>query len=95
MCEHLIQLEKELKSLGIKETFRGQPWSNNCREWVYFDCVFEMEKIRKRYNFPSFIESHVNNDGKSGLEAGFVCDQCKDGLIGVHPNVGKGKLILE
>ena len=94
MCEHLIALDKELKSMGIKETSRGQPWTGNCREWVYYDCVLDLEKIRTRYKFPSFIESHSNDDPRSGLEAGFVCDQCKDGVVGVHPSLAKGKQVI-
>ena len=91
MCEHLMELDKELKEKGIKETFRGQPWSDNCREWVYYDCVLNLEKLRERFKFPVFIEAHVNDDSRSGLEAGFVCELCKDGVIGIHPNVGSGK----
>jgi hypothetical protein len=94
MCEHLILIDRELKSKGIKETFRGQPWSDNCREWVYYDCVFDFEKIRSRYNFPDFVVTHFNDDARSGLEAGFVCDQCKDGVIGAHPTVSKGKQVI-
>jgi hypothetical protein len=51
MCEHLTALENELKSKGLKETYRGQPWSGNCREWVYYDCVLDVEKLKSRYNF--------------------------------------------
>ena len=95
MCEHLIELDNELKAKGIRETFRGRPWSDNCREWVYYDCILDLEKIRARYEFPFFVESHVNDDNKSGMEAGFVCDLCKDGVIGLHPHFGKGKRIVE
>ena len=91
MCDHLAQLDKELKERGIKETFRGQPWTANTREWVYYDCVLVLDKIRNRYIFPEFIESHVNNDDKSGMEAGFYCDRCKDGVIGIHPRRWQGK----
>ena len=38
LCDHLKPLEAELKQSGIKEAYRGQAWSHNCREWVYFDC---------------------------------------------------------
>jgi hypothetical protein len=92
MCEHLIALENELKAQNIKETYRGQPWSDNCREWVYFDCALDLERIRKRYNFPDFISTHVNNDSRSGLEAGFVCDQCHDAIMGHHPSLASGKI---
>jgi hypothetical protein len=91
MCEHLIKLDKDLTARGIVETFRGQPWSKNCREWVYYDCVFNLEKLRARYQFPSTIEVHRNDDNKSGMEAGFVCVLCHDGVIGVHPHFGKHK----
>lgn len=95
MCEHLSELDNELKAQGIEETYRGQPWSHNCREWVYYDCVFDLEKVRSRFELPSFVETHVNNDNKSGMEAGFVCDLCKDGVIGVHPQFGEGKRLVE
>jgi hypothetical protein len=95
MCEHLIELERELKTKRIKETFRGLPWSDNCREWVYYDCVLNLERVRSRFKFPDFVVDHVNADMKSGMEAGFVCEQCKDGVIGVHPQFGQGKIRIE
>jgi hypothetical protein len=95
MCEHLIELDNELKARGIKETFRGQPWSDNCREWVYYDCVLDLQKIRDRHRFPFCIEAHVNDDMRSGMEAGFVCDACKDAVIGVHPHFSQGRKIVE
>jgi hypothetical protein len=94
MCEHLQALDNELKAKRIRETFRGQPWSDNCREWVYYDCVINMEAVRVRYNFPAFVSNHMNDDVKSGLEAGFVCDLCKDGVMGVHLQVGEGKFTM-
>ena len=48
MCIHLKPLEDYLKKLGIAETFRGQPWSENCREWVYFDCVLNPESLKTK-----------------------------------------------
>ncbi|MBK9550668.1 MAG: hypothetical protein IPO45_00490 [Saprospiraceae bacterium] len=44
MCEHLIELENELKLIDIKENSRGA-WSANCREWVYYDCYLKTETI--------------------------------------------------
>lgn len=95
MCEHLTRLDIELKEKGIKETFRGQAWNDNTREWVYFDCVLSLEKIRQRYNFPDFVKIHVNDDNKSGMEAGFYCEKCKDGVMGLHPHLGQGKIKIE
>jgi hypothetical protein len=84
MCEHLEMLEQELKRRNIKETYRGQAWSKNCREWVYYDCYFDIEQLRKRFNFPYFIKYHSNDDVKSGLEEGFVCELCNDTIMGLH-----------
>jgi hypothetical protein len=92
MCEHLISLDTELKAKGIKEKFRGKAWGDNCREWVYYDCVLSLEKIKARYDFPDFVKIHVNDDNKSGMEAGFYCDVCKDGVMGLHSHFGQGKI---
>ena len=86
MCEHLQPLENYLKAEKIPETFRGQAWSDNCREWVYFDCVLETESLRSRFRFPSFVVKHENTDERSGTELGLVCTLCKDAIMGLHPN---------
>ena len=94
MCEHLEALDNELKAMGLKETFRGQAWGDSTREWVYYDCVFDLENIQRRYNLPPFVTIHLNDDIKSGMEAGFSCDQCKDGVMGHHPHFGNGKRLV-
>lgn len=82
VCEHLIKLEKELLDAGITETYRGQAWSDNCREWVYFDTVLNTDSLAKRLNLPSCVRIHENLDQKSGTERGFVCEICNDGIMG-------------
>lgn len=89
MCEHLIDLENYIKKLNIVETYRGKAWSDNCREWIYYDCYFNIEKIRLRFDFPKFIINHSNDDIRSGLEEGFVCSKCKDGIIGLNSRYNK------
>lgn len=84
MCEHLLPLEKHLQAQGIPETFRGQAWSTNCREWVYFDCYLDISSLQEKFGFPAFVKHHVNNDPRSGLEEGFVCYECHDAIIGLH-----------
>ena len=91
MCEHLAALESELKNKGIKETFRGKAWSENCREWIYYDCVLSIEKLRRRLDLPDSVKIHINDNNKSGTEAGFYCELCKDGIMGIHPNFGQDK----
>ena len=85
MCAHLYQVEVYLKEQGVSETFRGQSWSANCREWIYYDCVLKPEALITKFVLPSFIVIHENNDLKSGTELGLVCTQCNDGIMGKHP----------
>lgn len=84
MCKHLIQLDKALKAQGHLELSRGQSWSKNCREWVYYDCYLDIESLRKEFGFPDFIKHHENDDPKSGTEEGFVCELCNDGIMGLN-----------
>lgn len=82
VCSHLRPLEQALQAAGIKETFRGAAWSQNCREWVYFDVRLEVEALRKRFAFPPCVVVHENTDERSGLEKGFVCEECHDAVMG-------------
>ena len=93
-CEHLFPLEKELLDRGVKETYRGQAWSDNCREWVYFDCYFDTEGIKRRLNFPDCVVVHENRDPKAGTERGFCCEQCHDGIMG-HLDPSPGMILHE
>ena len=90
-CEHLYPLERELLENGIKETCRGSPWSKNCREWVYFDCVFtNLEKTRERFAMDTdLIQIHSHLGTHDGQEHGLVCQTCKDAILGKHPETVK------
>jgi len=86
MCEHVKPLEDYLRAQKIREIFRGQAWSDNCREWVYFDCVLDTESLKEKFQLPSFVVSHENTDERSGTELGLVCTQCKDAIMGLYPS---------
>jgi hypothetical protein len=85
LCEHLAPMEAELKARGIGETFRGQAWSDNCREWVYFDCVLDVAGLRRRHSPAPCVVDHENRDPRSGTERGLVCTEHHDGIMGRHP----------
>lgn len=91
VCEHLCKLEDAISLAGIAETYRGQAWSKNCREWVYFDCVLDAAEICATFDLAACVSEHVNDDPKSGREFGLVCDTCHDGIVGVHPKDAMGK----
>jgi hypothetical protein len=93
VCEHLSALEQEILGRGLKETFRGQAWSNHCREWVYFDCYFDRSALRERFQFAECVSDHEHRGTFDGQEAGFVCHQCWDAIMGLHPEGAAGHLI--
>ena len=81
-CEHLIKLEKAILEQGIRETFRGQAWSRNCREWVYFDCYIDIEAVRERFALPDCVKDHSHRGTHDGQENGLYCSLCHDGIMG-------------
>jgi hypothetical protein len=64
MCEHLIELDNYIKSKNIKETFRGKAWSENCHEWVYYDCILNINKLKETFNFDDCVIIHEYKDIK-------------------------------
>ena len=82
VCEHLEILETALIDAGVRVTYRGQPWSRNCREWVYFDAAMDVEAIRDRFGLEPPVSTHENTDPKSGIERGFYCSACHDAIMG-------------
>ena len=88
MCPHLAPLEKELIQSKVKELFRGKAWSDNCREWVYFDCIFSLDEVSSRFHFDEdIIKRHIHQARHEGSEAGFYCTLCQDAIMGYHPDV--------
>jgi hypothetical protein len=84
VCEHLRPLEQVLLARGIAETFRGAAWSMNCREWVYFSCHIDVEAVQKNLVLPACVKAHSHRGTHDGPEKGFVCDTCKDGIMGFY-----------
>lgn len=83
LCVHLADLEKAIMESGVKETYRGASWSENCREWVYFDVTLDTDALRQRFKLPDYVQLHENKDQRSGLERGFVCTLCHDAVMGL------------
>lgn len=91
VCEHLKPLEDELLAIGFKELARGQVWSKNCREWVYFDCTLDVPALLERFAFPPCVEAHEHLGTHDGSEYGLYCAACHDGIMGYHYRQGKGQ----
>lgn len=82
LCHCLAPLEQELVAADVVETYRGQAWSKNCREWAYFDVVLDTDALTARFSFPPCVAVHENTDPKSGFERGFVCSEHHDAIMG-------------
>jgi hypothetical protein len=87
-CEHLQTIEQAIQNAGIRETYRGRPWSMNCREWVFFDCYLDTGAIRSRFTLPDCIKDHVHRGTHDGQERGLVCALCHDGIMGNYEPEG-------
>ncbi len=83
-CEHLRSLESTIIARGIRETFRGKAWSQNCREWVYFDCFIDTEAVRRAFSFADCVIEHIHRGTHDGQERGFVCSSCQDAVMGSY-----------
>lgn len=94
VCEHLLPLEQALLSRGVAVTFRGQAWSMNCREWVYFDCFLDTTAIRNQQIFPDFVQDHSHRGTHDGQERGLVCTKCHDAIVGTYERV-PGKVVFQ
>jgi len=82
LCEHLQTLERAMIARGFRETSRGQAWSDNCREWVYFDCWIDLEAVRRDFRLDACVQEHVHRGTHDGQERGFVCSRCHDAIMG-------------
>jgi hypothetical protein len=84
ICEHLRSLEQAILARRIRETYRGQPWSLNCREWVYFDCFIDTVAVMSTFAFAECVQEHLHRGTHDGQERGLVCSQCHDGIMGSY-----------
>jgi len=81
-CEHLRPLEQAIIASGARETFSGRAWSLNCREWVYFDCYIDADRVSRAFHLPSSVSIHFHRGTHDGQERGFVCSDCHDAIMG-------------
>ena len=93
ICEHLRPLEQAIAARGIRETWRGKPWSLNCREWVFFDCYIDTDGLRQSFPLPACITAHAHRGTHDGEERGFVCSECQDAIMGRY-EAGPGVVIF-
>jgi hypothetical protein len=84
ICQHLQPLEEAIRAHGIAVTYRGKPWTENCREWVYFDCYIDTQAVRHSFQLPDCVQDHAHRGTHDGQERGFECSLCHDGVMGLY-----------
>jgi hypothetical protein len=84
-CEHLMPVEAAIQAAGMRETFRGAAWSDNCREWVCFDCYLPTQLLLDVFQLPPCIKIRSHLGTHDGQEHGLVCCEHHDALMGHHP----------
>lgn len=78
----LRQIAKGLQKSGIEISYFGRAWTEQHADWIYFDTMLDIEKLRNKYQLGSHIIIHENLDPKSGTEKGFIDEQTGEGLMG-------------
>ena len=91
VCEHLSMVEKAILDAHIPVTFRGQAWSKNCREWVYFDAYLYTKRIIEEFHLSEFVIEHSHRGTHDGQEHGLVCTKCHDAIMGLHQPMGSNR----
>ena len=75
LANYLIKKKTEI-------TYWGKAWSESQSDWIYFDKVLDLEKLRTKLNFGENIIDHQNLDNRSGLEKGFIDKKTGEGVMG-------------
>lgn len=80
--DSLRNIAKSLTNKGIEITYFGRAWTGQHADWIYFDTVLDVEKLKNLYQLDAHILIHENLDPKSGTEKGFIDEQTGEGLMG-------------
>jgi hypothetical protein len=94
VCSHLTPLVDDLRRQGARVASVGQPWSERCHVWVFFDAVLDAEALKKRLALPDCVEVHDHRGTHDGAERGLVCREHDDGVMGRHPDLAAGRPLL-
>jgi hypothetical protein len=86
LCEHLQTAEEYVRAHGGHVVFRGQPWSANCRVWIYFDVTLDCERLIQDLGLHPCVKIHDHRGTHDGSERGIVCTIHNDGIMGRHPD---------
>jgi len=78
----LKRIAKYLSKNGSEITYYGKAWSNMETNWIYFDIVLNIDKLKTKFNWAENVVISENLDLKSGLERGLLDNETGEGLMG-------------
>ena len=95
LCEHVQPIVDDLRRLGLHVFDVSRPWSDNCRAWMYFDVVLDVDTLRHRLRLADCVDLHRHRGTVDGAEQGLVCRVDHDAVMGVHPDLaGSGTPVI-
>jgi hypothetical protein len=83
--DSLRRIAKGLQEEGLAISYYGRTWTKQQADWIYFETVLDLEKLRIDYQLEAHIVIHENHDTKSGTEKGFIDTRTGEGLMGKLP----------
>jgi hypothetical protein len=89
--DSLRKIAEHLVENGYKITFFGQAWTKTSADWIYFDVILDLDRLRKDFKLNDNVVVHENHDTKSGTEKGFIDKITGEGLMGILDNKIKKK----
>ena len=93
VCEHLRPVVEHIVRQGGTIVFAGQPWSRNCRLWVYFDVLLDCASLVARFELAACVEVHDHLGTHDGAERGLVCTEHHDAVMGPHPTLSHARTV--
>lgn len=94
ICRHLKPIEDIIREKNVTEMYRGQPWSKNCREWVYYDCYIDTVLLSKRLDLKAYVVAYEHIGTNDGQKSGFYCTSQKDGIMGLPKQFAGLKIVI-
>jgi hypothetical protein len=68
----IAQSDAILKKIkGIDITYFGRAWTKQLADWIYFDTVLDIEKLRNKYNTNSHVSKHKKRESSILVEMDF------------------------
>lgn len=84
VCRHLEQLTKDINAQGILENIVPPNDTDDSYELVSVDCYLDRKSIRQKHAFPDCVTDYTSEETEETLKEGFICNQCKQVVIGLH-----------